>query len=256
MLELYHWEPVSHSARVLICLNEIGVEYRSHYVDLLEFEHFRKDFLALNRMAQVPVLCDNGVCLTESSLINEYLAESYPDAGLASFDALGWYRIQTWSKWVDYNLSSSLGTLGTRRYLAPVLGGKGRKELEAAIAAIPLAERRSGWELAARNDYSDDLVMNSKRKVELVVQRMEKELAARSWVAGDRYTVADINTFAMIHALTDLEPDILDASKAPNTLAWHDRILERAAVQKALGAARRYPAGQIYAPGPEHSRWG
>ena len=46
MIELYHWEPVSHSARVLICLNEIGVEFESHYVDLLEFEQFSKEFLA------------------------------------------------------------------------------------------------------------------------------------------------------------------------------------------------------------------
>ena len=55
MLELFHWEPVSHSARVLICLHEIGVEFKSHYVDLMEFEQFSGDFLALNPAGQVPV---------------------------------------------------------------------------------------------------------------------------------------------------------------------------------------------------------
>jgi glutathione S-transferase len=256
MIDLYHWEPVSHSARVLICLHEIGVDYRSHYVDLLEFEHFGEEFLAMNRNAQVPVLCNGDVCLTESSLINEYLAESYPEAGLASFDALGWYRIQTWSKWIDYNLSSSLGTLGTRKYLAPALARRDRAAFEAAVARIPVVERRTGWALALGSDYAEDLIANSRRKLELVVMRMEQELGSRPWVAGDRYSIADINTFAMIHAFSEIEPDIVSAMKAPNTIAWHDRILERGPVRAALAAHRRYPDGPIYAPGPEHSRWG
>ncbi|MDH4109152.1 MAG: glutathione S-transferase family protein [Gammaproteobacteria bacterium] len=256
MIELYHWEPVSHSARTLICLHEIGVEYQGHYVDLLEFEHFGADFLALNRLAQVPVLRTNGVCLTESALISEYLAESFRSAALAPFDALGWYRTQTWSKWIDYNLSSSLGTLGTRKYLVAVLANRDRDDLEKAIAAIPVAERRSGWELAAKNTYGEDLVTNSRRKVELVVQRMEQRLAENQWLVGDAYSIADINTFAMIHSLADIVPDLVNTRISPHTMAWRSRIAERPAVREALALGRRFPTGRICAPGPEHSRWG
>jgi len=115
MLELYHWEPVGHSLRVLICLHEIGDSYRTHYVDALKFEQFSADFLKLNPLGQLPVLKSNGVAMAESVLLNEYLAESYPDSQLAPADPVGWYNVQVWSKFVDYNLASSLATLPRSR---------------------------------------------------------------------------------------------------------------------------------------------
>ena len=121
MLELYHWKPVSHSARVLICLNEIGLEFESRFVDLMAFEQFSPQFMALNPQAQVPVLRVDGEALTESALINEYLAESNPAAGLAPEDPLGWYECLSWSKYVDYNLGSSVATLGCRERLVPLV---------------------------------------------------------------------------------------------------------------------------------------
>lgn len=256
MIELYHWEPVAHSARVLICLNEIGAEFESHYVDLLEFEQFDDAFRALNPAGQVPVLCNNGVAMTESALINEYLAEAFPDAGLAAMDAGGWYRTQTWSKWVDYNLSSSLGTLGCRKFLVPELAARDRASLARAIDAIPVAERQPGWRLAADNAYTDDMVANSERKVKLVIGRMEEILAESEWLAGGAYSIADIDTFAMVDALRDVAPGIVNAAEAPATMRWLERIAARPAVQAARAANRKFETGTMYAPGPEHSRWG
>jgi len=114
MLELFHWEPVGHSARVLICLEEIGADYRSRYVDALNFEHFSGDFLKLNPQGLLPVLVADGAALSESSLINEFLAESFPEAKLKPADPAGAYNAQVWSKFVDYNLASSLAT-GVKR---------------------------------------------------------------------------------------------------------------------------------------------
>jgi len=256
MIELYHWEPVSHSARVLICLNEIGVEYQSHYVDLLEFEQFSDKFLAVNPFAQVPVLRNGDVTLTESALINEYLAESFPDAGLAAKDALGWYETIIWSKYTDYNLSSSLATLGCRKYLGPLLREKDQNELNEAIDAIPVAERQSGWRWAAGDADADDLIGNSERKVQLVIDRMEGILANADWLVGDSYSIADIDTFAMIHSLTDVAGNLINQDSAPNTMAWLARIADQPAVEAVLASGTKHEAGKVYAPGPEHSRWG
>jgi GST-like protein len=256
MIELYHWEPVSHSARVLIALHEIGVDYEGHYVDLLDFQHFTEEFLGVNKAGQVPALVNNGVILTESTLINEYLAESFPQAGLAPTDALGWYGVQTWSKWIDYNLSSSLGTLATRKYLAPHLATMDANEIADAIAKIPVAERKPGWEMSLANDYSDEIVANSERKVKLVVERMETVLKKNDWVAGNEYSIADINTFAMLSSLANVSPDIVNAAAAPRTMKWLTRIGARPAVQAALATNRKFDQGAMFAPGPEHSRWG
>jgi GST-like protein len=256
MIELYHWEPVSHSARVLICLQEIGVDYKSHYVDLLEFEQFSDRFLTVNPFAQVPVLRNDDVTLTESALINEYLAETFPKAGLAATDALGWYDTIIWSKYIDYNLSSSLATLGCRKYLAPILKDRDQNELKEAIGAIPVAERRPGWEWAAGDADDDDLIGNSERKVQLVIDRMEGILASADWLVGDRYSIADIDTFAMVNSLTDVVSEIVNQDTAPNTSAWLARIADRSAVKAVLASGTKHEVGKVFAPGPEHSRWG
>ena len=256
MIELFHWEPVSHSARVLICLHEIQVEFESHYVDLLDFEQFSGKFLELNPAGQVPVLKDGEVAITESALINEFLAETFPDAGLAPMDPLGWYSTQTWSKYIDYNLSSALGTLGCRQYLTQLLKGRDQSDLKNAIESIPVAERRPAWQLAANDAYDDDLVGNSERKLALVIERMESILAEAQWLVGDHYSIADINTFAMIRSLADLAPHIVNKDKSPATLDWLDRIADRPAVKDALTKYGKLESGTAFAPGPEHSRWG
>lgn len=252
MIELYHWRPVSHSAKVLICLHETGAEFESHFVDLLAFDQFSDEFLALNPFGQVPVLRDDGDVLIESSLINEYLAESHPQAGLAPTDPAGWYRCQAWSKFVDYNLSSSLATLGCRKYLVPYLRERDPGDVASAIEAIPVEERRAGWADAAANAYSDEIVANSERKIGLVVERMEQVLSDAGWLVGNRYSIADINTFAMLDAVADIAPQLVNSDVAANTAAWMQRIASRPAVREAFARSR----GEGFAPGPEHSRWG
>jgi glutathione S-transferase len=226
---------------VLICLHEIGVEFKSHYVDLVGFEQFSNDFLVLNPLGQVPVLRVDDVVMTESSLINEFLAESYPDAGLAPVDPLGWYETQTWSKYVDYNLGSSLGTLGCKKRLVPMLRKMDRGELEKRIKKIA---------------YSEDMISNSERKLELVIERMEKVLADTEWLVAGHYSIADIDTFVLMQSLRDLAPHIVNEDDAPATLAWLARISERPAVKEAFSKYGRLEPGTAFAPGPEHSRWG
>jgi glutathione S-transferase/GST-like protein len=256
MLELYHWEPVSHSLRALICLEEVGVDYERHYVDLLKFEQFSDDFLSMNRAGQVPVLVKNGAAMNESALIGEYLAESFPAAAFAPTDPAGWYEIQTWSKYVDYNLSSSLATLGCRKYLAPLLRQGDRDSLLDRVESIPVVQRRQGWRMAAMNAYPDELVLNSERKVGLVIERMAGTLGKAEWLVGEAYSIADAITFAMVHGLRDVVPDVAGPGKAPAIDAWYERIAKRDAVRRALGKSTRYEPGTVYAPGPEHSRWG
>ncbi len=256
MLELFHWEPVAHSARVLICLHEIGVEFESRYIDLIGFRQFSNEFLAMNPMGQVPVLRVDGSVMTESSLINEYLAESHPDAGLAPLDPLGWYKTQTWSKFVDYNLGSSLATLGCRKRLVPLLKMLDQDELAKKIEAIPVPERQPAWQLAVNDGYTSDMVANSERKLTLVIERMENVLADDEWLAGDNYSIADIDTFAHMRSLAELAPHIVNERQAPRTTDWLGRISERPAVQEALSTYGEFGPGKAFAPGPEHSRWG
>jgi glutathione S-transferase len=68
MLHLYHAEPVANSMKSLLCLREKGLDFASHYVDLLRFEQRGEDFVKLNPNGQVPVLVHDGAVITESTV--------------------------------------------------------------------------------------------------------------------------------------------------------------------------------------------
>ncbi len=79
---LYHW-PKSRSTIVRWMLEELGVPYRVEIVDITSQDHPSKDLLALNPMGKVPVLTHGDTVISEVSAICCYLADRFPQAGLA-----------------------------------------------------------------------------------------------------------------------------------------------------------------------------
>jgi GST-like protein len=256
MLELYHWEPNANSAKVLICLKEKRLDFVSHYVDVLEFEQYAPAFLAMNPTGQVPVLIHNGEALIESTLINEYLAEAFPDVRLAPEDPKGWYDTQCWGKYVDYNLAPSVATLGWHKVMAPLMRKRDQDQLRQTVDWIAIEERQAAWRVAIDDAYSDDQLANSQRKIELAVKRIEATLAESPWLLGADYSIADIDAFALTQTLPRLLPEVVNRDNTPRTIDWLDRISARPAVRETLAMARSSEGPDAYAPGPEHSRWG
>lgn len=81
MIKLYGTPP-TRALRVIWLLNELGLEYELHPVDLLQGEARQSPFVDLNPAAKVPVLIDGSVVLTESAAIQLYLADKHREAGL------------------------------------------------------------------------------------------------------------------------------------------------------------------------------
>ena len=78
-LKLYHAEPVANSLKSLIPLHEKQLSFESVYVDLHKFEQHEPWFVAINPEGQVPVLDHDGVIVTHTTVINEYLEDAFPD---------------------------------------------------------------------------------------------------------------------------------------------------------------------------------
>jgi glutathione S-transferase len=252
-IEIWHWEPVGACAAALICLHEKGIPFTGHYVDVLAFGQFRPDFIALNPAAQVPVLLHEGEAITESTLLNEYLDEAFPSPRLAPEDAKGWYDTLSWGKYLDYHLAPSVATLGWQEVTLPFLREAGALPQREACDAIPVPERRAAW-LAAIEGCSEDQIADSRRKIELAARRMEETLRAQDWLLGGAFSIVDIDAFALARTLPELVPGIVNDAATPRVMDWLKRIGARPAVQAAL--AMRRAERDLYAPGPEHSRWG
>ncbi len=94
---LYDYWRSSASYRVRLALELLGIAYRKVPVDLLEAEQRSPKHLARNPQGLVPVLDIDGVRLTQSLAIIEYLAEKYPHFGLLPADAVGRARVRALS---------------------------------------------------------------------------------------------------------------------------------------------------------------
>ena len=79
MLELYHYAFSTCSQKVRLVLAEKGLDFVSHEVDLMTGGQHDAEYVKLNPNHVVPTLVHDGVGLIESTLINEYLDEAFPD---------------------------------------------------------------------------------------------------------------------------------------------------------------------------------
>jgi glutathione S-transferase len=81
-LTLYHAVP-SRSATARWMLEEVGEPYDIHLLRLSEGEQFKPEYLAINPQGKVPALRHKDMVMTESAAICAYLADAFPEAGLA-----------------------------------------------------------------------------------------------------------------------------------------------------------------------------
>lgn len=255
-LTLYHWEPVTDCAKVMICLREMGLDFASEYVDILEFGQFAPEFLAMNSAGQVPVLVHGTEPLSESTLTNEFLCEAYPDRKLAPMDPKGWYETQAWGKYLDFNLATSVATLGWQATMTPLMQRRDQAALRKSVSGIPIKERQAAWEAAISGVAPPEQVDDSRRKIELAAKRIEAVLTASAWLHRGAYSIVDIDAWALACTLPRLTPEVVNARSTPRIMEWIDRIGARPAVREVMAMRRLSAPRDVYAPGPEHSRWG
>lgn len=234
MLELYHAEPVANSMKVLICLKEKQLDFVSHYVNLLRFEQHDPEFLRINPNGQVPVLVHDGSIVTESTVINEYLDDVFPEIPMRPADPVWRARMRIWNKFVDEYFCPALSMIGWHVMVRKVAQSLDEQGLEEMLAKIPLKEQRDKWKTVAGESFSAEQLADSRRKLGVSIEKAERILNESAWLAGDEHSLADANSFSMIAGVERLHPEILNDDDAPKTCEWLNRMRERPAVREAV----------------------
>jgi glutathione S-transferase len=243
-LQLYHYEPSANSMKPLLCLAEKGIPYESHYVDLHNFEQHSEAFVALNPNGQVPVLIHNGAVITESTVINEYLDEVFPGTRLVPQDPVTRARMRIWNKFVDEYFCPALSRIGWSVLVPKIAARLKSGELEKALKKVPLEEQRRKWLTAATESFTPEELSEARRQVSVSVQRMENILRSSQWLAGDEYSLADVNTYSMAAGVPRLIPEAMSEETSPRSIDWLQRMNARPAVQAALATSRTTDQGR------------
>src|SRR5262249_37186334 len=104
MIDLYHHGMSVCAAKVRFALGEKGIAWQSRYVCIHKGDQFALDYIKLNPKAVVPTLVHDGHVIVESTVINEYLDDVFPDAPLRPSDPPARAAMRVWTKAVDEDL--------------------------------------------------------------------------------------------------------------------------------------------------------
>lgn len=235
---LYHWEPNANSGKPMLALVEKGVAFNSHYIDMLQFDQHKPEYLAVNPQGTIPAMTHGDLVLTESTAIMEYVNDSFDGPDLMPENPQDRWRIRWWMKFMDQWLAPSFSMIGWSMFVGPSVRQRDPAELEAAIERIPLPERRVAWRKAINGSFSEAEMAESQRRVAIGIRMLEEELGKREWLASDQYSLADVNGFNIAYALPLSQPDLSNDEKTPNILEWLRKIYERPATKQTWAMGR------------------
>jgi glutathione S-transferase len=231
VLTLHHAWRSSASRRVRLCLAEKGLAFESRLVDLTKGEHHSPEFLKLNPNGVIPLLIlEDGRSLYESGTICEWLDETHPEPPLRPADAYGRAVMRNWIRHVD-GLIGNLIVFNWARSMAKVAEKWTDAELAERLAKVPSRERREAWLRTARKPYTEEERAEARgRLVSGLLDRMEEALQHTTWLAGDRYSLADIGAVPFVKRLDEeIAPDEMTAARHPKVAAWWAAIQARPA---------------------------
>lgn len=213
-IQLYSFA-TPNGVKVSIALEEMGLPYEAHAIDILKDDQKTPEFLSLNPNGKIPAILDpNGpagqpIGLFESGAILAYLAEK--SGRLLPTDAHGRHRTL---QWVWFHVGG----------VGPMFGQFG------------FFHRFAGKDIADKRPlerYRDE----AKRLLGV----LERQLQADAYLAGPDYTIADIATFPWVRTMRDFYEagDVVGLDGYPAVMTWLETCLARPAVQIGLQVPAR-----------------
>jgi glutathione S-transferase len=186
------------------------------------------------------VVDHNGIIITHTTVIGEYLEDAFPDAPpLRPADPVGKARMRYWQKFTDEHVMNYVSIHGWHRMVGVIARSVEAGEFEKLVERIPLYEQRVKWR-TARSGFSEADLANATRKIEVAVDKAEQQLRQTKWIAGDMYTLADINFFSMCgFAVQRMFPEMQVEKRAPRFVDWVARMHQRPGVKAALAMPNR-----------------
>ncbi|HEY0324740.1 MAG TPA: glutathione S-transferase N-terminal domain-containing protein [Allosphingosinicella sp.] len=208
-LQLYA-APTPNGVKASIMLEETGIPYEPHYVNIMENETWNDEFLSLNPNGKIPAILDpdgpsgKPLALWESGAILLYLAEK--SGKLLPSDPAQRYEAIQWVMWQMGGLGPMFGQLGF-------------------------------FHKFAGRDYEDKRPRDRYAKEShRLIRVLETRLADRDWLVGDDFSIADIASLGWVRNMIGFYDAgaLVGYDELVNVPRWLERGLARPAVQRGL----------------------
>jgi glutathione S-transferase len=201
-MKIYDSKTAPNPRRVRIFVAEKSIQIPYEEVDLVKAVNRGEEFRKKNPSGTVPVLeLDDGTCISETVAICRYLEELHPNPPLMGVDAKDRALVEMWQRRMELELLIPIADAFRQRH--DFFKGKIRQLPEYAEVQKKNAEDR--------------------------LARLNNELANRNFIAGDRYTIADITALCAIDfgrvSKIAIQPD------QANLARWHAEVSARASAK-------------------------
>ncbi len=197
-MKIYDSTLAPNPRRVRVFLAEKGIEVPYEQIDLAKAKNRSPEFLKINPLGGIPVLeLDDGTHIAESVAICRYFEEQQPDPPLMGTDAKDRAVVEMWQRRMELNVL--LLTAQTFRNTHEFFKGRIPQVAEYGEVCRKAAESSLKW--------------------------LDGELAKREFVAGDRYTIADVTALCGIDF--GRVSGIKIAPDQKNLERWHETVSAR-----------------------------
>jgi glutathione S-transferase len=197
-MKLYEFTQAPNPRRVRIFLAEKGITVPSEQVNLAAADNRKPEFLAKNPLGGVPVLeLDDGTFIAESVAICRYFEETQPEPRLMGVDPKDKAVVEMWQRRMEFEILSN--TASSFRNTSEFFKGRIPQVPEYGAVCKNAALKRLEW--------------------------LDKELANREFVAGSRYSIADITALVGIDFGRTTGIKILPEQK--NLTRWYQAVSSR-----------------------------
>lgn len=171
-MKLYDGGRAPNPRRVAVFLAEKGIDIPRVPVDMGALGHRGQEVAGLNPLRQLPVLVlDDGTVITESVAICRYLDELHPEPPLFGVDPLDRAIVEMWNRRVELNFMAAVAA--AFRHTHPAM---------------------KDWEVPQIPEWGEA----NRPKALKFLDHLDAELAGRRFVAGERYTIADITALVAV----------------------------------------------------------
>ncbi|HCL66135.1 MAG TPA: glutathione S-transferase [Rhizobium sp.] len=207
-IELYYW-PTPNGWKISIMLEELGIPYEVHTVNIGKGEQFAPEFLKISPNNRMPAIIDpdgpggKPISIFESGAILQYLGRKYGKFYPA--DERVRVEVDQWLFWQVGGLGPMAGQAHHFRQYAP-------EKIEYGI-----------------NRYTNE--------VNRLYGVMNKRLADRDYLAGDDYSIADIACIGWVVPHKNQGQDLDDF---PNLKRWFETVMARPAVERGIAVGREH----------------
>lgn len=229
-LHLYHGGMSNCSMRVRMTLEEKGLPWTSHHLDLRKAENATPEYFSIHPKGLVPTLVHDGVVIIESTDIIDYLDETFPDPPLRSADETEQRKMHEWMRLAAEN------HIHVKTYMFAHQIGKRLAKTDAELAAYrELQNNEELLEFHEENSSAEGLSSERVAKATAVLDdcfsKLERELGAHEWVVGDSYSLADITWVPLYVTLNNAQ---FPFEGYPNIVRWKDAMRARPSFQKGV----------------------